>query len=104
MEPNSNTTAAIATTLRDAFVFEFIPDLQRRKLIEPLHDLFLYLYYIWIHDYKTRRKGELIKRILKAGLKTGIHELMRDETYDADKLLNKRSIESLRDDVLEIVR
>jgi hypothetical protein len=73
-----------------------IPDLQRRKLIEPLHDLFVYLYYIGIHDYKTRRKEELIKRILKAGLKTGIHELMRYESYDADKLLNKRSIESLK--------
>jgi len=73
-----------------------IPDLQRRKLIEPLHDIFLYLYYIRLHDYKTKRKDELIKRILKAGLKPGIHELMRDETYDADKLLNKRSIESLK--------
>jgi hypothetical protein len=73
-----------------------IPDSQRRKLIEPLHDIFFYLYYIGIHGYKTRRKDELIKRILKAGLKPGIHELMRDETYDADKLLNKRSIESLK--------
>jgi hypothetical protein len=86
----------------DKFISDFlefikdIPALQRRKLIEPLHDLFLYLYYIWIHDYKTKRKDELIKRILKAGLKTGIHELMRDETYDADNLFNKRSIESLK--------
>jgi hypothetical protein len=85
---------------------EFIkdmPDSQRHKLIDPLNELFRFLHDIWWTDHKAKTKGELmkhknelIKKVLIHGMKTGISQLVLDENYDANKLLNKRSIESLR--------
>ncbi|MGA9153483.1 MAG: hypothetical protein WBZ36_23135, partial [Candidatus Nitrosopolaris sp.] len=65
--------------------------------------LFRFLHDIWWTDHKAKgkaelmkHKNELIKKVLIHGLKTGISQLVLDENYDANKLLNKRSIESLR--------
>jgi hypothetical protein len=92
---------------------EFIkdmPDSQRHKLIDPLNELFNWLTDLWWTEHiakgkfsVTRGRGELnkqydkiIKNVLIHGLKTGISQLVLDENYDSNKLLNKRSIESLR--------
>jgi hypothetical protein len=73
-----------------------IPESQRHELIDPLNELFSWLYENWIFDYTIKKKDVLIKEILMSGLKTGISQLIGYEKYDADKLLNKRSIESLK--------
>lgn len=88
---------------------EFIkdmPDSQRHKLIDPLNELFSWLTDLWWTEHiangkvsVSRGRGELnkqydkiIKNVLIHGLKTGISQLLLDENYDANKLLNKRKL------------
>jgi hypothetical protein len=71
---------------------------QREKLIKPLKELYFVLHAssgLLINNMPIG-KDETIKDELKRALKTGISELVQDEDYDAKKLLNKRSIESLK--------
>jgi hypothetical protein len=80
---------------------EFMKDisdpLQRRFLIEPLEkDFFLSLHKCCSSNYEDWKKDELIKYKLKQALKSGICQLIMYKNYDAEKLLNKRSIEWLK--------
>lgn len=83
-----------------------IPDSQRDKLIQPLNELFRFLYDVWVvyyaakgkvgKDELTKQSNKIIKNVLIHGLKEGISRLVMDENYDANKLLNDRSVEWLK--------